>query len=366
MGASACSCTLPPEAPHAAEDAASPKVGPQAQPALLRARSFTESTGESLARTSPGPSSEASPRSQDSASTEASCQSEPQGASCPGPAASGLPPSAAEPAQQPTSVARQSEQALALCATVMAARSDFSGDWLLHRLEGDVEALLRELETPWVQRKAAARLGYGVGMQCVRVEHHADQIRIHTSYVSGNVEMARPKPTLNVYNTDGIEQDVTDYEGHPVRTRVTWDGDALSMVSQRVGQGSGGPLPSTRRYLQGGGAGLRADEPDHGRRRAAGLPAPGGPEPRRGRPVRAPRHGLLSAARRRRGSFLRVADEWGGVVGSLLSKFGHVPPGPPFVPLHSPHCGSWPWEVQAYPCSSKVSWARDRGPTVSL
>jgi hypothetical protein len=129
-----------------------------------------------------------------------------------------------------------------------------SGDWLLHRLEGDAEAMLKELETPWVQRKAVAGMGFGVGMQLVHVEQHASEIRIDTRYVSGKVEMARPRPTFHVYNTDGIEQNITNLEGHIVRTRVTWDGEALSMDSERVSRGgSGRLLPSTRRYLQGGG-----------------------------------------------------------------------------------------------------------------
>jgi hypothetical protein len=136
---------------------------------------------------------------------------------------------------------------------VTAARSDFSGDWLLHRLEGDVEAMLKELDTSWVQRKAAASMGFGVGRQLVHVEHYADEIRVDTSYVSGKGEMALLRPTFHVYNTDGIEQDITDHEGRTVRTRVTWDGEALAMVSERVGEGSGRPLPSTRRYLQGDG-----------------------------------------------------------------------------------------------------------------
>merc|ERR1711920_220097 len=73
---------------------------------------------------------------------------------------------------------------------------------------------------------------------------------IDTRYMSGKVQMARPMPTFNVYNTDGIEQCITDPEGCTVRTRVTWDGDVLSMDSERVCRGSGRPLPSTRRYLQ--------------------------------------------------------------------------------------------------------------------
>jgi hypothetical protein len=129
------------------------------------------------------------------------------------------------------------------------ARPDFSGDWLLHRLEGDIEAMLKELEVSWVRRKAAASVGFGVGMQFVHVEQYANEIHIDTRYI-GKSQMARPRPTFNVYNTDGVEQNITDLEDRTVSTRVTWDGDALTMDSERVWRGIVRPLPSTRRYLQ--------------------------------------------------------------------------------------------------------------------
>jgi hypothetical protein len=113
--------------------------------------------------------------------------------------------------------------------------------------------MLKEVGASWVQRKAAAAMGFGVGKQFVHVDQYPDEINISTSYRSGKEEMAWPKPTCNVYNTDGIEQDITDPEGRTVRTCVTWDGEALSMVSERVGNGCCRPLPSTRRYLQSDG-----------------------------------------------------------------------------------------------------------------
>jgi len=306
MGTSACTCTMPPEA-HAAVEVTYPKLDPQARPTLLRgyrARPSAVSTEDGLGSPrTPGPvpppsivstaswvssmvASEASLRSQGRASLEPSCDFDPEGASRSNPTAFGLPTGAPgtgapeaeveegtsegrivdegrrnidgtidddddddDEGQPPTSVAGELEKAQTP-SSVTAARPDFSGDWLLLRLEGDIEAMLKELEVSWVQRKAAAGMGFGVGMQFVRVEQYANEIRIDTRYMSGKVQMARPRPTFNVYNTDGIEQCITDLEGCTVRTRVTWDGDALSMDSERVCRGSGRPLPSMRRYLQ--------------------------------------------------------------------------------------------------------------------
>jgi hypothetical protein len=130
------------------------------------------------------------------------------------------------------------------------APPDFSGDWLLHRLEGDPEALLKEVGASWVQRKAAAAMAFGVGRQHVHVEQCPDSIRVETRYrqADGGAEMAFPKPTNNFYNTVGVEQDIVDPEGRTIKSRVHWDGQKLVMVSERVGDEV--PLPSTRRYLQ--------------------------------------------------------------------------------------------------------------------
>jgi len=270
MGTSACTCTEPPEA-HAAEEVTYTKFHPQAKPMLLRegrARPSTvptedypgpprmtgplppPSTVSTASRASSAPTSKASPRSQDLASWEPSCDFGPEGgASHSDPTAFDLPASAPGAGQPPASLARKLEEAQTPRATT-AARPDFSGDWLLLRLEGDIEAMLKELGISWAQRKAAASMGFGVGMQFVHVEQYANEIRIGTRYISGKVQMARPRPTFNVYSTDGMDQCITDLEGCTVRTRVTWDGDALSMDSERVCRGSGRPMPSTRRYLQ--------------------------------------------------------------------------------------------------------------------
>jgi len=129
------------------------------------------------------------------------------------------------------------------------AHPDFSGDWLLHRLEGDPEALLKEVGASWVQRKAAAAMAFGVGRQHVHVEQCSDSIRVETRYRSADgAEMAFPKPTNNIYNTDGVEQDTIDPEGRAIRSRVNWGGRELIMVSERVADKVS--LPSTRRYMQ--------------------------------------------------------------------------------------------------------------------
>jgi len=259
MGASACRCDeLPPGARLAAEEITHPEVDSQAQPTLLqkaRARSSSEkSPKRACLEDSWRPStvaelpSLASPQSRDRAFTEPVNQLEPKGEKQrSGSTVSGLSSSLLWSAQLTLSFIRKLRQAQTPRAT--AAHPDFSGDWLLHRLEGDAEAMLKEVGASWVQRKAAAAMSFGVGRQLVHVDQYPDEIHIDTSYR----EMAWPKPTCHVYNTDGTEQDITDPEGRTVRTCVSWDGEALLMVSERVGNGGSRPLPSTRRYLQGGG-----------------------------------------------------------------------------------------------------------------
>lgn len=127
---------------------------------------------------------------------------------------------------------------------------NFSGEWLLHHVEGDPEALLKEVGASWVQRKAAAAMGFGVGRQFVNVDQCPTSITVETSYRQPDTgePMSFPRPTNNTYSTDGSEQDSMDPEGRTLRTRASWDGHTLTMVSERVGCDK--KLPSTRRYLQ--------------------------------------------------------------------------------------------------------------------
>lgn len=277
MGASACHCELPSGARQAAEEIAHQEVDSQAKPTLLQARARSSSgtspkqacledpsrpitVAEPLAGEASTPSRnrafteyrrEASSQSRDRAFTEPVHHPELKGRT--DSTTSGLSTSLLWTAQLTLSFINKLRKAKTPPRASPAAHPDFSGDWLLHRLEGDVEAMLKEVGASWVQRKAAAAMGFGVGKQFVHVDQYPGEINICTSYRSGKEEMAWPKPTCNVYNTDGIEQDITDPEGRTIRTCVTWDGEALSMVSERVGNGCGRPLPSTRRYLQGDG-----------------------------------------------------------------------------------------------------------------
>jgi len=287
MGASACRCKLPPGARLAAEEIeiAHPEVDSQAQPTLLqkaRARSSSETSERSFKRACledswrsstvaelPSLAVEASPQSRDRAFTEcppsALSQSrdraftepvkhlEPKGKERSGSTASGLSTSLLWTAQLTLSFIRKLQKAQIPRAT-KAAHPDFSGDWLLHRLEGDAEAMLKEVGASWAKRKAAAAMGFGVGREFIHVDQYPDEIHIDRSYRSMPGTLAElAKPTCHVYNTDGTEQDITDPEGRTVRTSVIWDGEALSMVSERVENGGFRPLPSTRRYLQGDG-----------------------------------------------------------------------------------------------------------------
>jgi hypothetical protein len=251
MGASACSCApSSEEGRHPPEEIAVATVSAQAE-LEEREHSFTDLTEARAGDLS---------RSQRSVTEPCLASKEPCHGE-PGTAASGLPTSLLMTAQLTVSFVRRLRHPAGALSLARAradpprqpARPDLSGDWLLHRLEGDVEALLKEVGASWVKRKAAAAMGFGVGMQFVRVEQHPNTIRIDTSYrgADGREDMAWLKPTKNCYSTDGVEQNVADPEGRFVRTSVAWDGEALMMVSRRVDCGK--PLPSTRRYLQGDG-----------------------------------------------------------------------------------------------------------------
>jgi hypothetical protein len=117
---------------------------------------------------------------------------------------------------------------------------NFAGCWVLHRVEGDMDALLKELRLPWVARKAAAAAGYGVGKAKKRIA----QTRMHME-----VENITPlKSFTRRYATDGVERDEV-LEGRSLKVSARWEGDVLILESRDAN--SDMRFPKLLRYLQG-------------------------------------------------------------------------------------------------------------------
>lgn len=116
---------------------------------------------------------------------------------------------------------------------------NFAGTWNLDKVEGDMEALMTELELPWLVRKAAASMGYGVKKSKAHVSHSGDQLE---------VENINPVKSLKrVYCTDGVEHHEV-LEGRPLKTSSHWEGSVL--VSESRNAKTGKAFPKVARYLQ--------------------------------------------------------------------------------------------------------------------
>lgn len=154
--------------------------------------------------------------------------------------------SSATPASNPQDAASLQHEAINVSETldtvtvVAASRPDFNGSWVLMRVEGDMESLMKELGLPWVARKAAAAAGYGVGKAKAQIKQTDDRIELET---------ITPMKTFNrIFTTDGLEHD-EELDGRSLKTIVRWD-DSTLVVDARDAKSSK-VFPTTRRYMSG-------------------------------------------------------------------------------------------------------------------
>lgn len=127
---------------------------------------------------------------------------------------------------------------------VGAKLADFSGSWMLARVEGDMDAFMREVGYGWLVRSAAAAVGYGVNRSTSTITHTPTHLRMVAVTPRGS-------STLEL-RLDGTEQEgLEPLENQKVLFRPFWepDGSALAFESRRAG--SGIELPRTRRFLLG-------------------------------------------------------------------------------------------------------------------
>eukprot|EP00435_Cladocopium_sp_Y103_P027384 s1673_g6.t1 len=118
---------------------------------------------------------------------------------------------------------------------------NFSGEWVLLKVEGDFDAFMKAKGIGYVSRSLAKSMGYGVNKVHQSVEHDGDKLKITTTNPKGT-------KVMNLL-ANGEEQDGTDpIDDKPIKIRAAWDGPALVMTlrSQRPAK----ELGSVRRYLQ--------------------------------------------------------------------------------------------------------------------
>eukprot|EP00933_Yihiella_yeosuensis_P071214 TRINITY_DN79413_c0_g1_i1.p1 TRINITY_DN79413_c0_g1~~TRINITY_DN79413_c0_g1_i1.p1 ORF type:complete len:296 (-),score=45.46 TRINITY_DN79413_c0_g1_i1:79-966(-) len=121
-------------------------------------------------------------------------------------------------------------------------KPNFSGKWLLVRVEGDFDTFLKELGVSYLSRSTASAFGYGVKTIVNVITLTDDRLEVYTKTPLG-------ENTQTVF-INGQEQDCVDaFENKPIKVTPEWDGAVLLCKSRRAD--SSAPLPSNRRFMVG-------------------------------------------------------------------------------------------------------------------
>jgi hypothetical protein len=145
-------------------------------------------------------------------------------------------------ATKPLDVAAGSGGAKYTHAPVLAqspARPSFAGKWRLDRFSGDMEALLSAMGMPWLVRKMAKQMNYGVGKQVQEINQDGDDFTVVTT--------GGPKVNVLRFRVGAEEKRAEGADGSQVLVKAWWDGERLVMTMAKEGR----PPVLMSRYLTG-------------------------------------------------------------------------------------------------------------------
>lgn len=128
------------------------------------------------------------------------------------------------------------------------ARPNFTGNWKLVKIDGDMDAFMKELGLGWMIRKAASSMSYGIGKSFNIIEHTGDTIKVENQNPGGGAHVQK-------YRIDGTEQDdVLPRENTAIKLVPTWEdvggAPAIAIRVRRVDDPKKG-MPMSRRYMFG-------------------------------------------------------------------------------------------------------------------
>lgn len=122
---------------------------------------------------------------------------------------------------------------------------DLSGSWKLTRIDGDMDAFLKEVGVNWMMRSAAKAMNFGIGKMTNDIQMTEDSIEIINWTPKGNHK--------SFLKLDGTEQRNTDpMNGTGTVAQAQWVDslDAISIESRC--EVTGKEMPVGRRYLKDG------------------------------------------------------------------------------------------------------------------
>jgi len=123
------------------------------------------------------------------------------------------------------------------------AKMDLSGSWVLARVEGDMDAWLKDIGVSWAMRTGAKAMKYGVGKMTNSITMTGESMELTTWTPKGD-HTSRLK-------LDGTESRNTDpMDGRFMLAVARWEGhDAIFIETRR--EDDGALMPTSRRYLRG-------------------------------------------------------------------------------------------------------------------
>jgi len=176
----------------------------------------------------------------------ASAATSAKGGALPGGPPSGSPAAAAAQEAGPTpapAAEAAKEEAEAVVAAPAKQFMDLSGSWVLARIEGDMDAWLKDIGVSWAMRTAAKTMKYGVGKMTNEITMTSESIQLTTWTPKGD--------HTSVLKLDGSESRNTDpMDGKFMLAVARWEGsDAIYIQTRR--EANGEVQPTSRRFLKG-------------------------------------------------------------------------------------------------------------------
>lgn len=148
----------------------------------------------------------------------------------------------AEPAPAPAAEAAK-EEAEAVVAAPAKQFMDLSGSWVLSRIEGDMDAWLKDIGVSWAMRTGAKTMKYGVGKMTNEITMTSESMQLTTWTPKGD--------HTSVLKLDGSESRNTDpMDGKFMLAVARWEGSEAIFIETRR-EADGEVMPTSRRFLKG-------------------------------------------------------------------------------------------------------------------
>jgi hypothetical protein len=124
-------------------------------------------------------------------------------------------------------------------AASAAALPNFSGSWVMNRVEGDMDQLLADAGVGWALRKMAKGVNWGIGKNFQEISQNGNDFVI--------VHKAPMNTTTMRFHVGSGYQETVGVDGKPILCDATWDEQSLIILCKTQ---AGKEHAPARRYLE--------------------------------------------------------------------------------------------------------------------